>query len=128
MSSDAENSAEYLNTINLLKNENATLRTEIQALQSIESTDATQLSYKEGQLRFQTIFELSKLGNKVITADLKITQINPAMVALLCLKAKMKFLELVSSTIRQKLIMQAGKPYKSNYGKSQPHPSALKPS
>jgi PAS domain S-box-containing protein len=88
MSSDAENSAEYLNTINLLKNENATLRTEIQALQSIESTDATQLSYKEGQLRFQTIFELSKLGNKVITADLKITQINPAMVALLGYESK----------------------------------------
>jgi PAS domain S-box-containing protein len=88
MSSDAENSAEYLNTINLLKSENATLRTEIQALQSIESTDATQLSYKEAQLRFQTIFELSKLGNKVITADLKITQINPAMVALLGYQSK----------------------------------------
>jgi PAS domain S-box-containing protein len=88
MSPDAEISADYLKTINLLKRENATLRTEIQALQSIESTDATQLSYKEGQLRFQTIFELSKLGNKVITADLKITQINPAMVDLLGYQSK----------------------------------------
>jgi PAS domain S-box-containing protein len=92
MSSDAENSAEYLNTINLLKSENATLRTEIQALQSIENTDATQRSYKEGQLRFQTIFELSKLGNKVITSDLKITQINPAMVALLGYESKEEIL------------------------------------
>jgi PAS domain S-box-containing protein len=83
MSSNQDSPADLLETINLLKSENATLRTEIQALQSVKNSDADQRSYQESQLRFQTIFELSKLGNKVITSDLKITQVNPAMVALL---------------------------------------------
>jgi PAS domain S-box-containing protein len=39
--------------------------------------------YNESQTRFETIFESSSLGNKIITSDLKIQQVNPAMVALL---------------------------------------------
>lgn len=39
--------------------------------------------YHESQSRFETIFEASRLGNKIISSDLKIRQVNPAMVALL---------------------------------------------
>jgi PAS domain S-box-containing protein len=66
-----------------LKSENASLRKEIQQLQSAENPESGQLAYEESQMRFRTIFELSKLGNKVISSDLKIIQVNPAMVALL---------------------------------------------
>jgi len=41
------------------------------------------LEYKESHERFETVFENSKLGNKIISADLKILQVNPAMVKLL---------------------------------------------
>ena len=39
--------------------------------------------YKESHERFETVFENSKLGNKIISADLKILQVNQAMVTLL---------------------------------------------
>jgi PAS domain S-box-containing protein len=42
-----------------------------------------QSAYEESQIRFRTIFETSKLGNKIISSDLKILQVNSAMVALL---------------------------------------------
>jgi len=39
--------------------------------------------YQESQIRFRTVFEASRLGNKIISSELKILQLNPAMVALL---------------------------------------------
>ena len=38
---------------------------------------------QESQIRFRTIFEASKLGNKIISRDLKILQVNKALVELL---------------------------------------------
>lgn len=68
-------------TIISLKNENAKLSNEIEQLKSSKTTiDKTE--YQNSQTRFSTIFEYSRLGNKIITADLKIVQVNPAMVAL----------------------------------------------
>lgn len=39
--------------------------------------------YEESQIRFRTVFETSRLGNKIITPDLKILQVNSALVTLL---------------------------------------------
>ncbi|MDN3550196.1 ATP-binding protein [Mucilaginibacter aquaedulcis] len=39
--------------------------------------------YQESQVRFRTLFEASRLGNKIISCELKILQANPAMVELL---------------------------------------------
>jgi len=39
--------------------------------------------YRESHSRFETVFENSRLGNKIISAELKILQVNPAMVTLL---------------------------------------------
>jgi PAS domain S-box-containing protein len=47
-----------------------------------------QLAYQESQDRFRTVFEHSRFGNKIISSDLKITQVNPAMVALLGYSSK----------------------------------------
>jgi PAS domain S-box-containing protein len=56
---------------------NQSLQNEISALKKENQ------EYKESHSRFETVFENSKLGNKIISADLKILQVNPAMVALL---------------------------------------------
>jgi PAS domain S-box-containing protein len=65
-----------------LKNEIERLKSEIEQLRSNNShIDKTE--YQNSQTRFSTIFEYSRLGNKVIASDLKIVQVNPAMVALL---------------------------------------------
>jgi PAS domain S-box-containing protein len=65
-----------------LKNENERLRSEIEQLKA-NSSEIAKTAYQDSQTRFRAIFEYSRLGNKVITADLKIVQVNPAMVALL---------------------------------------------
>jgi PAS domain S-box-containing protein len=65
-----------------LKNEIERLKNEVYQLQSNNST-INKTEYQNSQTRFSTIFEYSRLGNKVITSDLKIVQVNPAMVALL---------------------------------------------
>jgi PAS domain S-box-containing protein len=83
MEEQEKGSDHLLDLINSLKSENSAQRKEIQLLQNSTGTGADQLAYQESQLRFRTIFELSSLGNKVISSDLKIIQINPAMVALL---------------------------------------------
>jgi PAS domain S-box-containing protein len=44
--------------------------------------------YHESQTRFETIFESSSLGNKIISSDLKIKQVNPALVELLGYQTK----------------------------------------
>ncbi|WP_428331568.1 PAS domain-containing sensor histidine kinase [Mucilaginibacter sp.] len=65
--------------IEALKDENLLLRS---ALSGKEVTSQL-LMYQESQLRFRTVFEYSRLGNKIISSDLKIIQVNPALVALL---------------------------------------------
>ncbi len=56
----------------------------IQSLQNvIIALRKESLEYQESQLRFKTVFEHSRLGNKIINPDLKILQVNSAMVALL---------------------------------------------
>lgn len=75
------------NRIDALTKETDSLKKEIQELKSdrnsVRISHQVQDDYQESQIRFRTIFETSKLGNKVISSDLKILQINPAMVALL---------------------------------------------
>lgn len=39
--------------------------------------------YQESQERFKTVFECSRLGNKILNSDLKILQVNPALVRML---------------------------------------------
>jgi PAS domain S-box-containing protein len=74
--------ADYHDEIVSLKNENARLHSEIEQLKANQS-EIDKTEYQNSQTRFRAIFEYSRLGNKVITADLKIVQVNPAMVALL---------------------------------------------
>jgi len=63
------------------------LKNEIEHLQadekSVRITQEELEEYQETQIRFRTIFETSSLGNKIIGSDLKILQLNAAMVALL---------------------------------------------
>ena len=42
-----------------------------------------QADYDETQIRFRTVFENSRLGNKIISSDLKILQVNQALVTML---------------------------------------------
>jgi PAS domain S-box-containing protein len=87
MAPEEAHSDHHEETIISLKNENARLTNEIQQLKSNHShVDRTE--FQNSQTRFSTIFEYSRLGNKVITADLKIVQVNPAMAALLGYTAK----------------------------------------
>jgi PAS domain S-box-containing protein len=76
-----------METIKSLKNEIAALLAENRLLRSAESAkdSSTQelLMYQESQIRFRTVFEYSRLGNKIISSDLKIRQVNPALVTLL---------------------------------------------
>jgi PAS domain S-box-containing protein len=73
--------------IEALTEENSRLKEEIQELKSdrnlVRISHQEQMDYQESQIRFRTIFETSKLGNKIISSDLKILQINSALVALL---------------------------------------------
>lgn len=74
-------------TIESLRKEIEVLKKEVQELKwdrnSLRISHEEQGDYLESENRFRTIFETSKLGNKVISSDLKIRQINPAMLALL---------------------------------------------
>jgi PAS domain S-box-containing protein len=56
-----------------------------------EILDHKQL-YEESQNRFETIFEASSLGNKIISSDLKIQQVNLALVKLLGFETKEEIL------------------------------------
>jgi PAS domain S-box-containing protein len=82
-----ENTESLNNKIKALQKENDLLKVEIQELKfdqnSVRISHQEQVDYQESQIRFRTIFETSKLGNKVISSDLKILQVNAAMVALL---------------------------------------------
>lgn len=74
-----------------LATENEALREQVAALTAerqaavdkLEKLAATERQYQEGQARFQTLFEQSRLGNKIIASDLRITKVNQALVAML---------------------------------------------
>lgn len=81
-----------MDNIESLQKENKALKKEIERLKSDEDsvrvTHQEQADYQESQVRFRTIFESSRLGNKIIGSDLKILQVNPALVTLLGYKKK----------------------------------------
>lgn len=91
-----ENTESLKKEIATLKEENDRLKSEIQESKSdnnsVRISHEEQADYQESQLRFRTIFETSTLGNKVISSDLKILQVNPAMVALLGYDSKDKII------------------------------------
>ncbi|MDB5121765.1 MAG: hypothetical protein JWN56_2983 [Sphingobacteriales bacterium] len=67
-----------------LLTEISALKNEIQQLKYEKGISTFQDSnFHKSQVRFRTIFESSMLGNKIISPDLKILQLNQAMVALL---------------------------------------------
>jgi PAS domain S-box-containing protein len=76
-----------LTTISALQEENGHLKQEVQQLKSdrnfVQASHDEQSAYEESQIRFRTIFETSQLGNKIISSDLKILQVNLAMVSML---------------------------------------------
>ncbi|TFF30352.1 PAS domain-containing sensor histidine kinase [Mucilaginibacter psychrotolerans] len=88
-----------MDTIESLKKENLHLKKENQRLKASGNLAAIEndelITYQASQIRFRTIFETSKLGNKIITPDLKIIDVNPALLALLGYDRN----ELIGSTI-----------------------------
>jgi PAS domain S-box-containing protein len=74
--------------IKSLKGENEVLKQEVRRLKNLATggplgKSGERPDNEESQDRFQTVFESSTLGNKIISSDLKILQVNPALVALL---------------------------------------------
>lgn len=76
-----------MNEADVLKARNIELKKEIEKLKAsavFSDIDAQkEKDYAESQIRFRTVFECSRLGNKIISSDLVILQVNPAMVAML---------------------------------------------
>jgi two-component system sensor histidine kinase VicK len=67
-----------------LQEENIHLRASNQlAVRRLEERLAIEDTYKESALRFQTIFEQSILGNKIIADDLRIIKVNKALQTML---------------------------------------------
>ncbi|MDB5013655.1 MAG: hypothetical protein JWQ25_1857 [Daejeonella sp.] len=65
------------------------LKHEIQKLKfEKDLSDLQESDYQASQIRFRTVFESSMLGNKIISPDLKILQVNQAMVTLLGYQTK----------------------------------------
>jgi PAS domain S-box-containing protein len=56
---------------------------ELKAAAARAKEEAKDLAYQESQTIFKTIFESSRLGNKIINKDLVITKVNSALVKLL---------------------------------------------
>lgn len=85
-----------METVASLLLENQSLRDEIILLKSSRAFAQVQKdkqqTYKETQDRFRTIFEDSRLGNKIISPGLQILQINMAMVKLLGCENKSEIL------------------------------------
>jgi PAS domain S-box-containing protein len=78
-----------METIDALRNQNAALTAENNRLRE----EARQLAevtraFQESQNRFCTVFEASRLGNKIINAELEILQVNAALVKLLGYSSK----------------------------------------
>lgn len=62
--------------------------TELQAAAERVKEEAKLLAYRESETIFKTIFESSRLGNKIINRDLVITEVNSALVNLLGYSSK----------------------------------------
>jgi PAS domain S-box-containing protein len=62
--------------------------TELQAAAERVEEEAKVLAYRESETIFKTIFESSRLGNKIINRDLVITEVNSALVNLLGYSSK----------------------------------------
>lgn len=73
-----------MESIDDLKKQNTELTVENERLreQARQLADVTR-AYQESLSRFRAVFEASRLGNKIIAADLKILQVNAALVKLL---------------------------------------------
>jgi PAS domain S-box-containing protein len=84
MANEPEEQDENLSS---LRQQNKALKEKIRQLEVnadiVKTGFDQQLAYQESQDRFRTVFENSRFGNKIIAADLRITQVNLAMVALL---------------------------------------------
>ena len=76
-----------MENIEALKKEIQYLKEEIAHLKadrkSVDFDNQQQAAYQQTQVRFRTVFENSRLGNKIITPDLKILQVNSALVTML---------------------------------------------
>jgi PAS domain S-box-containing protein len=79
-----ESSNTLLSRIAALEEENAQLKENAVQIEQA----AREHAYQESQTIFKTIFESSRLGNKIINSDLTIVEANPAMVSLLGYAAK----------------------------------------
>jgi PAS domain S-box-containing protein len=88
----ASKPGEQAEDLSALRQQNKALKEKIRQLEVnadiVKTGFDQQLAYQESQDRFRTVFEQSQFGNKIISADLKITQVNPAMVALLGYSSK----------------------------------------
>jgi len=78
-----------METIEALQKQNSALTAENERLREL-SREVEQVTnaFQESQSRFRAVFEASRLGNKIIASDLKILQINAAMVKLLGYSSK----------------------------------------
>jgi PAS domain S-box-containing protein len=73
-----------METIDELRRQNAELTAEIERLRELSlHTERVTNAFQESQSRFRAVFEASRLGNKIIASDLKILQVNAALVKLL---------------------------------------------
>jgi PAS domain S-box-containing protein len=62
--------------------------TELKAAATLAKKEAKELAYQESRTIFKTIFDSSRLGNKIINRDLVITEVNDALVKLLGFSSK----------------------------------------
>lgn len=70
--------------ISQLQTKIASLRSDLQAAtEKLEAHLAVEKAYQESQARFKTVFEQSKLGNKIIAPDLRIIKVNQALETML---------------------------------------------
>jgi len=73
-----------METIDELRRQNAELTAEVERLRELSlHTERVANAFQESQSRFRAVFEASRLGNKIIASDLKILQVNAALVKLL---------------------------------------------
>ncbi len=91
MNTQTGNTNERPSRIRQLEAENQALLAQITQLQSSHQAVgekfaqhvAIEKEYQESQARFRTIFEQSRLGNKIIASDLRIIKVNQALVDML---------------------------------------------
>lgn len=97
-----------------LKNEIALLKTENKNLKSSKECEDALADHDESQVRFKTVFEYSRLGNKIISGDLEILEVNPAMLVVLGYDTK-------EEVIGTKILHYAPSEYKKDWSILQEH-------